>query len=145
MIYARNPSASSQMFRTAMTTAVTQARDFSQGALANSPIFLRSLVKLTSGKTANGSCILRITWLRTNSLAVPAGSPERRDDNRWNDRHHPRDQPAQPWPRRMFRKPSITTWPARVPVRVEFCPEASSASANMVLAPVTPSSGVNSL
>ena len=43
----------------------------------------------------------------------------------------------------MLRKPSITTWPASVPVKVEFWPEASRASANMVLAPVTPSRGVS--
>ena len=46
--------------------------------------------------------------------------------------------------RRMLRKPSITIWPASVPVSVEFCPDASSASANSVLAPA-PSSGVSSL
>ena len=45
---------------------------------------------------------------------------------------------------RMLRKPSITICPARVPVSVEFCPEASSANANTALAPVTPSSGVSS-
>ncbi len=45
---------------------------------------------------------------------------------------------------RMFRKPSITIWPASVPVSVEFCPEASSARANTALAPATPSSGVSS-
>jgi hypothetical protein len=45
---------------------------------------------------------------------------------------------------RMLRNPSITIWPASVPVNVEFCPEASSARANIVLAPA-PSSGVSSL
>ena len=35
----------------------------------------------------------------------------------------------------MLRKPSITIWPASVPVSVEFWPDASSASANTVLAP----------
>ena len=44
----------------------------------------------------------------------------------------------------MLRNPSITIWPASVPVSVEFCPEASSARANTVLAPA-PSSGVRSL
>ena len=33
---------------------------------------------------------------------------------------------------RMSRKPSITICPARVPVSVEFCPEASKASAKIV-------------
>jgi manganese transport protein len=45
---------------------------------------------------------------------------------------------------RMLRNPSITICPASVPVSVEFCPEASSARANAVLAPA-PSSGVSSL
>ena len=34
----------------------------------------------------------------------------------------------------MCRKPSITIWPASVPVSVEFWPEASSATANSTLA-----------
>ena len=38
----------------------------------------------------------------------------------------------------------MTIWPASVPVRVEFCPDASSATANTALAPTTPSSGVSS-
>ena len=42
---------------------------------------------------------------------------------------------------RMLRKPSITIWPASVPVMVEFCPEASRATANSVLAAVVPRSG----
>ncbi len=37
---------------------------------------------------------------------------------------------------RMLRKPSITIWPASVPVSVAFWPENSSASANSVLASV---------
>ena len=45
---------------------------------------------------------------------------------------------------RMFRKPSITIWPASVPVSVAFCPENSSATANSVLATVAPSSGSSS-
>ena len=39
---------------------------------------------------------------------------------------------------RMSRNPSITIWPASVPVMVEFWPEASSATANSVLASVVP-------
>ena len=41
---------------------------------------------------------------------------------------------------RMLMNPSMTICPASVPVSVEFCPEASSARANKMLAPVTPSS-----
>ena len=46
---------------------------------------------------------------------------------------------------RRFRKPSITIWPASVPVSVAFWPENSSATANIVDASVVPSSGVSSL
>ena len=44
---------------------------------------------------------------------------------------------------RKLRKPSITIWPASVPVSVEFWPEASSATANSVLAMPTPSTGLS--
>src|SRR6267143_5834816 len=47
--------------------------------------------------------------------------------------------------RRMRRKPSITTWPASVPVSVEFWPEASRATAKSVLATPTPRRGLKSL
>ena len=42
-------------------------------------------------------------------------------------------------------KPSITTCPASVPVIDEFCPLANRATANSVLAPAAPSSGLSSL
>ena len=45
---------------------------------------------------------------------------------------------------RMLMKPSITICPASVPVRVEFWPEQSSATANSVLAIAVPSSGDSS-
>jgi len=41
----------------------------------------------------------------------------------------------------MFTKPSITTWPASVPVMEEFCPLARSAMAKSVLAPAAPTRG----
>ncbi|MNF15269.1 hypothetical protein D3C81_1826530 [compost metagenome] len=44
---------------------------------------------------------------------------------------------------RMLTKPSITICPARVPVKVEFCPDASSATANITLASVVPTIGVS--
>jgi len=46
---------------------------------------------------------------------------------------------------RILRNPSMTIWPASVPVSVEFCPDASSARAKTALAPTTPSNGVSSL
>ena len=47
--------------------------------------------------------------------------------------------------KRMLMNPSITICPASVPVSVEFCPEASSASAKIILAPVTPNAPGNNL
>ena len=46
---------------------------------------------------------------------------------------------------RMLRKPSITIWPASVPVRVEFCPDASNATANSMLATPIPNNGLSNL
>jgi hypothetical protein len=40
-------------------------------------------------------------------------------------------------------KPSITTWPASVPVMVLLCPLASSATAKSVLAAAVPSNGAS--
>src|SRR5689334_23605882 len=67
---------SSHAFNAAMNTATTYARILSQAGFTNSPIFRRSEVNRTSGKTANESCRLRITWLRIRSRAVPC-SPKK--------------------------------------------------------------------
>ncbi|MNL42247.1 hypothetical protein D3C87_1646900 [compost metagenome] len=45
----------------------------------------------------------------------------------------------------IFKNPSITICPARVPVNVEFCPEAKSAIAKAILAIEAPKIGVNIL
>jgi len=75
-----------------------------------------------------------MTWLRTMSFAVR--SRHRNGDNRGrHNGNETRDQPAQPWPDSDVRKPSITIWPARVPVSVEFCPDCEKREANAVLAP----------
>src|SRR5213076_1334802 len=65
-----------QPFNVAMKTATAYARSFSHLGFTNSPIFRRSEVNITSGKTANESCRLRITWLRIRSWAVPC-SPKK--------------------------------------------------------------------
>ena len=44
-----------------------------------------------------------------------------------------------------FRKPSITICPAKVPVSVEFCPEANKATANKILAKLVPKIGESNL
>jgi hypothetical protein len=46
---------------------------------------------------------------------------------------------------RRLMNPSITIWPASVPVSVAFWPEHSSATANNTLASVVPRSGESSL
>ena len=40
-------------------------------------------------------------------------------------------------------KPSITTWPANVPVTLDVCPEASSAIPKRTLAALVPSAGAS--
>ena len=45
----------------------------------------------------------------------------------------------------MWRNPSITICPARVPVSVEFCPEANKATAKTILAKLVPNIGERSL
>ncbi len=43
--------------------------------------------------------------------------------------------------RRMFKNPSMTIWPANVPVNVAFWPDAKSAIANTILAKEAPKTG----
>ena len=45
----------------------------------------------------------------------------------------------------MFKKPSITICPAKVPVKVEFWPDAKSATAKTILAKLVPKIGANIL
>src|SRR3989442_14907602 len=66
----------SQALNPAIAHATTQASSLSHAGFTNSPIFARSEVNRTSGKTAKDSCRLRITWLRMSSLAVPV-SPKK--------------------------------------------------------------------
>ena len=62
---------SSQAFSDEMRIAIGQASARIQSGVTNGPIFARSPVNITSGKTAKGSCRLRITWLRMSSGPVP--------------------------------------------------------------------------
>src|SRR5436309_2054539 len=73
LINAVSPDQSDRYFRfsTTITAAVPQASVFSHPGDVNSPILRRSLVNATSGITANESCKLRTTWLRSNNFAVP--------------------------------------------------------------------------
>ena len=59
-------------FSAAMITAIDQASAFIHTRVhERRPSCARSLVNITSGNTANGSCRLRITWLRISSGPVP--------------------------------------------------------------------------
>ena len=53
-----------------MIAEVRHASAMTQGGLANTPIFERSLVKVTSGITANESCRLSTTCERTSSSSI---------------------------------------------------------------------------
>ena len=98
-------------------------------------MFRRFDVKWISGITANESCRLRITWLKikrrwvdcspASEMTTTAGT---RAIRRVTSR---RSQGA----RRRWRYPSITIWPASVPVRVELWPAHRSAMANKIGAP----------
>src|SRR5437588_12277064 len=61
----------SHALKAAIETATMYASAFNQSGLTNSPIFRRSDVNRTSGNTANESCRLRITWLRSRRWAAP--------------------------------------------------------------------------
>ncbi len=128
-----------------MSAAVNQASPCSQRPFTNSPIFLRLPVKITSGTTAKLSCSDKNHLAQDEQLFRALLAGDRDHDDGGNDGQRARDQPAQPGRDLRWMKPSITTCPASVPVIEEFCPLASSAMANSVLAPAAPSSGLSSL
>src|SRR5262249_57998952 len=68
---AKNVSNSSLTFRITITPATTHATAATAVGTTNWPILRRSETKRTSGITANGSCIDRMTWLKTSSRAAP--------------------------------------------------------------------------
>ncbi len=107
------------------------------------PIRRRELVKCSSGNMAKGSCSANITWLRVNR-SVTLLSPRRPMINTAGRIARLRviRRRTQGLIRQCM-KPSITTWPARVPVMVLLWPLASSATANNVLAAAVPSNGAS--
>src|ERR1700758_5051282 len=124
-----------------ISAAVTTASTVSQRGATNGPILERLAVNITNGTTANGNCRLSTTWLRIRSCPV-AFSPAQIVTTTagsiaiirvTNLRSHGAT--------RKFRKPSITIWPDRVAVMVEFKPQQISAMANSVGASVEPNSG----
>src|SRR5579859_3144599 len=138
-------SKSSFTFRMMMRAVVVQPRILSQVRFANSPILFFSPVKRINGQTAKPNCMLKTTWLATSSSVVlfsPKNPITQTAGTIAMSRVISRRSQGRS---RTFTKPSMTTCPASVPVNVEFCPEASSATANKMLAPPTPSNGLNNL
>ena len=109
------------------------------------PHLLRSLVNITSGNTANGSCRLRMTWLRISSCAGAALAVDRGDDDRRHDGDEPGDQPPQPRPQADVEEPFHHDLAGQRAGERRVLPRASSATANSVLASDVPSSGASSL
>ena len=103
-----------------------------------------SLVKMTSGITANDSCRLNTTWLSTSRLPVLLLAKIDDRDERRDQREQARDQAAQP-----RRQPDVNEafhhdLAGERRRQRGGLPDASSASANSVLATDTPSSGDSS-
>ena len=127
-----------------MIPAHAQASAFVTGRMANAPIRFRSLTMWMRGMTAKESCMERSTWLKTSNSPV-APSPAItivttagmmamiRVTRR---RSHGRS--------RMFTNPSITIWPASVPVIVELWPEQMRATAKRTGAAPLPTRGARS-
>src|ERR1700743_2314937 len=124
-----------------MTVAVATASAVSQRGATYGPILARLAVNITSGTTANGNCRLSTTWLRINNCPV-AFSPAQIVTTTAGTMAISRVTIRRiHGAMRQFRKPSITIWPDKVAVMVEFRPQHSSAIANRDGATVEPSSG----
>ena len=126
-----------------INAAATMASTITHGGLTNSPIFERSLVNEISGITANDSCRLKTTCDNTSSASM-LSDPRQAMNSTAGMIANPRliRRRSHGW-MRMRMKPSITIWPASVPVIVLACPDDSSATANKVAASEVPSSGVS--
>ena len=79
-----------------MIAAVIQASTWPHQGVANAPMFRRFDVKWISGITANESCRLRITWLRTSSCCVDPSPASADHHDRRDQGEQPGDQPPQP-------------------------------------------------
>ena len=124
----RKASASSQTFRTAIRIAVNQASIFSHG-LVNSPIFSVA-GEHHQWKDGEAQLDAQDDLAEYQQLGGAALSPVCGDDDGRNDRDERVIRRRSQGLRRILRKPSMTICPASVPVSVEFCPDASRASAN---------------
>jgi hypothetical protein len=103
-----------------MTDAVIQPSTRTQRGLANSPIRARWLVNCNRGTTAKGNCKLRTTWLATSKFVIWLAPKKRIVKSAGTIATSRVTRRRIQGRMRKFRKPSITTWPAKVPVRVEL-------------------------
>src|SRR3974377_1095585 len=111
--------------------------------LRHLPMRLVELVKCNRGNMANGNCRASTTWLRVNR-SVTLLSPRRPITTTAGRMAIPRVITRRTHGlTRQFMNPSMTTWPANVPVMVLLCPLASRAIANSVLAAAVPSNGAS--
>lgn len=128
-----------------MIAEIIQTQIFRKGLFTNSPIFALSLVNITKGTTAKLNCIDKMTWLKTNNSVVPFSPYRIATINAGTTAISLVINLLNHGFSLIFRKPSITICPARVPVSVEFCPEANKAIANAILAMEAPKIGVSIL
>lgn len=129
------------IFSPAITSATIPANIATSQELTSLPMNFLQLVKCTRGTTAKLSCSDSTTWL-TNSSLPTALSPMTAATTRAGARANPRVINRRIHGFNLnLKKPSITTWPARVAVTVALSPAKSKATAKMVLAAAAPSVG----
>ena len=116
-------------FRPAMTAATSHERIWTDFPMRYWPIHLRSETRWTRGITAKVNCRERTTWDRT-SRSPTERSPAIRIVSAAGTIATARVSRRRTCGRsRTLRNPSITIWPARVPVMVEDWPAAIRAIA----------------
>ncbi len=109
------------------------------------PILARELVKWTKGTTAKMRVKKRITWLRTSNFPAAAFPPTAATIAAGMIAMERVSNLRSQGLIRIWRKPSMTTCPASVPMMVEFWPLASRATPKRILAAWLPSAGASSL
>ena len=135
----------SQPFSTTITTVTLQAIPRRTGPLANRPIFLPVAGEQDEGDHREGQLQAQDDLAQDQqgagaALAVDGRSPATAGMMARSRVMSRRSQAGS----RRSRNPSMTIWPARVPVMVLFWPDASRANAKSVPAAAVPSSGLSS-
>src|SRR6202023_1600280 len=134
-------SGSPKMSMAVISSAHAQPAAASNGPAFHVPIRRRELANQSSGNIANGSCSASTTWLSVNrsvTLLSPRSPITSTAGRMASERVIKRRSHGF---RRQCMKPSMTTWPASVPVIVLLWPLARRAIANSRLAAKVPRSG----